>query len=69
MVFSNNVLEPGGADQAERKRVQAELKTMLREAKDSYRRKVGAEAAGKPHERGVGWHENHHRLQEEQQHC
>ena len=55
-------------DQEERKRVQGELKTMLREAKDSYRRKV-EQKLQENNMRGVGWHENHHRLQEEQQHC
>lgn len=44
--------------------VQGELRVWLREAKESYRRKV--EQKLQQHEGGLGQYESHHRLQEEQ---
>lgn len=52
--------------QEERKRVQGDH---AERGKGLIQKEGGAEAAGEQYERGVGWHENHHRLQEEQQLC
>ncbi|KAI3374494.1 hypothetical protein L3Q82_005976 [Scortum barcoo] len=54
-------------DREAMKAAQQEVKHCVKEAKDSYRRKGGAEAEGKQHEGGLGRCEDHHRSQHKDQ--